>query len=122
MLNLVAVEDALAAYRLTRLVAADVITERPRRALIEQAYRRAGRHLEVLDASSESVAEAVQRDQLTNGPPPKLAVLLTCRWCAGVHVAVGVVVARRCFPRLWQPVAEVASLAALAALLTGLED
>jgi hypothetical protein len=52
---------------------------------------------------------------------PKLATLVTCRWCAGVWIAAGVVLARRVAPRQWAPVAEVLAVAAAGTLVAGLE-
>lgn len=52
--------------------------------------------------------------------PPRLAELLTCRWCAGFWVAAFVVTARRVFPRLWAPVGDVFATAALVGFLSEL--
>ena len=51
--------------------------------------------------------------------PPKLARLITCRWCAGVWIAAGVVGARSLAPRAWTPVAR--ALALYDAALTAYE-
>lgn len=123
VIDLQAAEDALAAYRLTRLVTADTLTEPLRRRFIAWTFARSGQQLRVDDATGETVAEALHVAPINHGQQvPKLATLITCRWCAGVYVCVGVVIARRRFPRLWQPVAEAAALSAAAALLAGLED
>lgn len=106
--------DFLASYRLTRLITADTILDGPRDALVRWAYRRPG----FRPATDEDpVAYAI-------GDPnaPKLATLVTCRWCASVHLAALVVIARRRFPRQWAPIAEALALSAGAALIAGLED
>ncbi len=53
---------------------------------------------------------------------PFLGSVTSCRWCAGVWVGFGVMLARRRFPRAWAPVAEALALSAGAALLARLED
>jgi hypothetical protein len=113
------VVDALAAYRLTRLVTADVITKDLRGRLIAAVYDRAGAS-SVLLATAEQYGwdEAVAADD----DPPKLATLVTCRWCTGVYVAAGVVLARQLAPRAWGPVADMLAVAAAAALVAGMED
>lgn len=111
--------DALAAHRLTRLVTADVITAPVRDRIIEWAYDRDGATEEVLaDADAYGWTDAAINDD----DPPKLATLVTCRWCAGVWIAVGVVLARRVIPRQWAPVSDMLAVAAAAALIAGLED
>lgn len=109
--------DALSAYRLTRLVIADTILDRPRDALVKWSYRRQG----VAGAASdepETWAEYAMEDPHA----PKLATLVTCRFCAGFWCSVLVVIARRRFPRQWAPIAEALALSAGAALIAGLED
>lgn len=134
--------DALAAYRITRLVTADVITEPIRHKIVRDAYQRAWRRYDATvlgdlaqddntlwdtvgedfgpedRAEGETLEDAVARDH----DAPKLATLVTCRWCTGVWVAAGIVVARRVAPRAWAPVARGAALAAGAVLVAGLED
>lgn len=112
--------DGLAAYRLTRLVTADVITAGRRDWFISEAYSRAGAGThDVLTAAEQwGWTEAAMQDD----DPPKLATLVTCRFCAGVWVAAGVVLARRVIPRQWAPIADMLAIAAAAALIAGLED
>lgn len=109
--------DGLAAYRLTRLVTADSITEGPRRAVVLWAFRREPVRPAVEPGST--IAETL--DDYDFDQVPKLATLVTCRWCVGVYVAFAVVAARRLAPRAWGPVAEGLALAAAAALAAGLE-
>lgn len=118
------VVDALAAYRLTRLASADTILVGPRNQLVRWAYLHsdyplspADRHL--LDLGDANAwAEQAMGDE---ADAPKLASLVTCRWCTGVWVAAGVVLARRFAPHQWQPVAEGLAIASAAALVAGLE-
>jgi hypothetical protein len=110
--------EALAAHRLTRLVTADTITEPVRARIIEGAYRRARRHGEVAEQ-----ADAYGWDQVAHQDPdvPKLAELITCRWCAGMWVCLGIVfLGRR--SRWWPPLANALALSSAAALLAHWED
>lgn len=111
--------DALAAHRLTRLVTQDVLTEPLRERLIEATYVAAGRaEEEERSFPNRTWQERVEYDQ----EPPKLATLLTCRWCASMWLSFGVVVARLVAPRAWSVVARALALSSAAALLATLED
>ena len=108
--------DLLATYRLTRLATADIISEPARQTAVTRLLRGS----DVLDESgsdrtAQELVEAVK-------DPPKLARLITCRWCAGVWIAGGVVVARTLAPRVWGPVAKGLAFSSGAALIAGLED
>lgn len=109
------VVDALAAYRLTRLTTADVISEPVRRSVVGRAL---GWGPEELAAASPTAQEAV--DALDD--PPKAARLITCRWCAGVWIAGGVIAARQMAPRMWDPLGRAMAISAVAVLVSGLED
>lgn len=110
---LVLVTDALAAYRLTRLATADVISEPMRRSVVGRSIGRE----EAWSPSdtAEQVVEALE-------DPPKVARLVTCRWCAGVWIAGGVVLARRLAPGAWDPLARGLALSSAAVLLARFED
>lgn len=124
--------DALAAYRLTRLATADTILDGPRAAVVRLAYERqdwpdgqgSGAPATVWQEQLERVANAGGWSEYAMDDPdaPKLATLVTCRWCAGMWVSLGVVAARRLFPRTWPPLAKALAFSAGAALLAGLED
>ena len=105
--------DSLATYRLTRLATADVISEPVRMALLRKtgAEPPAGAD----DPTAQDIVESLD-------DPPRLATLITCRWCAGVWIAAGVMAARATMPRVWQPVSRGLALSAAAVLLSRLED
>ena len=71
--------DALATFRLTRLVIEDEITS-PIREAVWKRY----------DVSDT-----------------KIGYFLTCPWCVSIWVGAGVVAARRIAPSAWEPVAAV---------------
>jgi hypothetical protein len=106
--------DALATHRLVRLVTADVITQPARDRLVRWAYRRKGDEGQEPATGWADYAEA-------DPDAPRLATLVTCRWCAGVYVAAGVVAARRWLPG-WGYVARVLAASSAAALLAAPED
>lgn len=83
--------DALAVFRLVRLVVADRILTRPRAFISRRSNNRRG------------VA----------------AYFVTCPWCVGTWLAAGVVVARLLIPEAWAPVAVGLALSATAAVLMG---
>lgn len=109
--------DALAAHRLTRLVAADTITEPVRARIIEAAYLQAGTVELHRPEPPETWDDVVHADPA----PPKLAELITCRWCAGMWVSLGVVFIARRF-RWWPALADALALSSAAALLAAVED
>lgn len=113
--------DAVAAYRLTRLATADTITEPLRGSIITASYAWNGDE-DQLAMQRQANPFSTWADLVSMDPePPKMAKLVTCRWCAGWWISVLVVVMRRRHPRLWQPVAEVAACSAAAALIARLE-
>ena len=107
------VVDGLATYRLTRLATADVISEPARQAVLRRvgAEPPPGRD----DPTAQEVVESLDH-------PPRLATLVTCRWCAGIWIAAGVASARRFAPEVWDPVGRGLALAAAAVLLARIED
>lgn len=107
--------DALATFRLTKLVIDDKLTEPLRARAIGAAYRRVGReawYRQALNEVDGDPAQVVAQD----AEPPKLAYLLTCPWCSGMYVAVAVVAARRLVPRAWAVSGEVLALSGAAGL------
>ena len=121
--------DALAAYRLTRLVTADSITAPLRGRVIEIAYEMDPRPTADRVAGLAAAAQSFDEGDCSafdwlvdNDPcPPRLAKLITCRWCASVWIGFGVAIARRVTPRAWRPIAEALALSAIAGLGARLE-
>lgn len=92
--------DVLAVHRLTRLVTKDILTQRPRDAVIRWAYLRAGHDPEVLGyAAPQAVVEA----DMVEDPrgTPRAAVLVACRWCASVWCAAAIAAATWAIPDVW---------------------
>ena len=112
--------DAVACYRITRLLVADRITAPLRDAAIRASYVASEGADSVEDWEADSPHETwSDRAAEDPGAGTWLGRLLTCPWCTGVWVAIAVVAARRLAPRWWAPVAETASVAAAAGLLSG---
>jgi hypothetical protein len=84
--------DAIATYRIIRLLQVDNITIRPRNALLK---RYAGK---------------------------KGAALIDCPWCLSPYVAAGVVLARSVHPRVWGLIARALAFSAVTGLITELVD
>lgn len=118
--------DAAAAYRLTKLATDDALTQPVRDRIIEAAYVLAERaeqaRWDFLSRNAQLSMEEGdwQRIVEEDAHPPKLATLVTCRWCAGYWIALGVVVVRR--RGWWRLVRDASALSAAAALLARLED
>jgi hypothetical protein len=113
--------DAIAAYRLTRLVTADVITAPVRDSLVAFSYvARDGD----ADAYEVKATHGGSWSEIATDDPasPWLATLVTCRWCAGWWISWVIVWARRRHPRTWNLAAEACTLSAAAALLARLEQ
>jgi hypothetical protein len=104
--------DALATYRLVRLATADVISEPARMAVVRSVGA------EVPDSAEVVTAQEVVEEM---DVAPKLATLVTCRWCAGVWIAAGVTGARLLAPRTWAVASRGLALSAAAVLLARLE-
>lgn len=87
--------DALAVFRLTRLVLQDDITAPLR----------------------EKVRHAAMRSVDSPGVAAKLNTLISCPWCVSPYCAAMVFCARRLMPRAWAPVAEVLAASAITGLV-----
>jgi Protein of unknown function (DUF1360) len=107
------VVDALATYRLTRLATADVISEPVRLALLRRAGAEPPPGQD--DPTAQEMVEGMK-------DPPRVATLITCRWCAGIWIAAGVTTARAVAPRAWERVGRGLALSAVAVLLSRFED
>lgn len=123
---ILALIEVLAVHRLARLVTADTITVRPRRAVILWSYVRAGFDHELIagdGSGSNPMEQMVEADEVEDPcGVPKLAVLVTCRWCASVWLAGGVVLLHGLIPAVWLPVAAVLALSSSSTLLAAIED
>ena len=107
------VVDALSAYRITRLITKDTLTEEFRERVIAVSYDVERDHPEPSFTGPRTWHETFENDD----DPPKLAYLITCPFCVSVYVAAGVVVARSLVPWAWRPVARAAALAGVVALI-----
>lgn len=105
--------DGLAAYRLTRLATADIISEPLRRSVVDRMVAN-GTEPPPEGDTAQDVVDAMSE-------PPKLARLITCRWCAGMWIAAGVVGARTFAPKAWSPLARTLALSAAATLIARAE-
>ena len=116
--------DGLAVHRLTRLATADVITDDIREAIIRDAYRRAGGPKDPALPTPDvpGIIQTWQETVELDDHPPKVATLVTCRWCASVHCAMMALCMKRLTPRTWNVVRGVLALSTVATLLSGLED
>lgn len=119
--------DALAAYRITRLVSADDLTAGMRDRWVEAAYARAGKagkaKVAMRERGLDPSIEGSWADYAADGDPepPRLATLVVCRYCVGVWIGAGVAVLSARWPRLWRPVARALALSTAAVLVAGLE-
>lgn len=81
--------DVLATHRVTRLVTEDVITQSARQKIFEK-----------YPPNEDSWSYA-----------------LTCPWCASIWIGAGVAFARKFYPRVWNPVAELLAFSSAAGLI-----
>ena len=117
--------DVLAVHRLTRLATADEITQGPRDRIIEWAYDRARRRSYAVTLHEAQSVDLSQpggwQDVVTHdSAPPKLATLVTCRWCASVWLAAFVVVVGD--SRWWRRGAVALAMSSASTLVAGMEE
>lgn len=112
--------DALACYRLTRLVTADEIAEPLRARWIRLAYR-IEEGFPIDDRREPDVGESWQDVVEQDPQPPKLATFIVCRWCTGMWISLGVILVARRY-RWWPALADALACSAAAALVAGLEE
>lgn len=110
--------DCAAAYRITRFITKDSLLVNVRDDIIRKAYKASQTPFEATQVTAPGdwavLAEA-------DPDAPKLATLITCRWCTGVYVAAGVMVARSVMPSRWDWMARLLTIASAAALIARLE-
>lgn len=113
--------DCAATYRLTRLATKDVLTQPARDRIIRWTYRD---HPMLLDAViiNDTTPAAWQTWAEDDPNPPKLATLITCRWCAGIWIAIAVTALRLTAPRTWRKTAWMLTCSTAAPLLARLEN
>lgn len=110
--------DALASYRLTKLVVDDQLTAEARDAVIRWAYDRAPAKPNVPAPAVDVTAPGSWADVVAeDDDPPKLAFLVTCPWCAGMWVSLGAVAASSLAPRAWRPLRRALAMSAAAGLI-----
>lgn len=102
--------DVLAVHRLAHLVTTDVITKPARVAVIRMAYG---------DWWNYPADEDWEEHVALDDDPPKLATLVTCRWCSSVWAALAVVCLRR-VPG-WRLVRDALALSSASTLLVRVE-
>lgn len=116
--------DALATFRITRLITTDRITRAPRVKVIRHAYEHRGQRLEYSNDSdlpgpthirmSDGQVENLAHD---DDDVPELAAFIVCPWCVGMWVAFGVIGARVACPRAWAWARRPLALSAITGLL-----
>lgn len=125
MTALVLLIDVAAVHRLVRLVTKDTITQPYRERIIRWAYGNRGGRVSMTGPGHRGPSawqDHVEDDRAKDKRIPRLADLMTCRWCAGIWVAAGVVAARWTVPTIWGPVAYGLALASLATFAAAIED
>lgn len=80
--------DALACFRLTRILTTDRIAQPVRDWAKDHESRESG-----------------------------VGYLVTCDWCTSIHLGVAVVLARRFAPKVWRPVAQALAFSAVTGLI-----
>jgi hypothetical protein len=121
--------DALAAYRLTRLVTKDTVTRPLRARLIRHAYENSPGWIGLAsDSDGQGVHALTQTESEWDEMPhddddtPKLAAFIVCPWCVGLWISLGITAARRYTPRAWAPLAHALALSTMAGLLASVGE
>ncbi len=117
------VVDAVAVHRLTHLVTQDVIADPVRERWVEAAYAGAGRCEQArANLDPGSVTPWADYALAEGDRAPKLAVLVSCKWCTSIWCALLAVLARRAVRPVWDPLARLLALSSAGTLLSGLEQ
>lgn len=110
--------DCAAAYRITRLITSDKVLLPLRARVIRYSYSKTLG--QVAEPWSSLRDEDWEQQVLDDDYAPKLATLITCRFCVGVYAGVAVCIARRYLPG-WPHMARALTVASAATLISGLE-
>ena len=100
-LNADLIDDALATYRLTRLVTTDRVTRSLRDKLLE---RWGVKTVPTIPFGTRAVRTP-------------FGELLTCDWCVSIYVGAAVIAARTLAPRAWRPIARALASSAVAGVI-----
>ena len=95
--------DALACYRLTRLVVQDTITEPWRRWIV---------------GNKRSGARALSGEHIVMVARPRVAEFITCPWCVSFWIAIGVVMLQTLTPTVCLYVTAILAFSAVAGILS----
>lgn len=111
--------DGVACYRITRLITKDRLFVNVRDNIIRNAYK-------ATDTPFNASQVVAPGDWVTlavaDPDAPATATLVTCRMCASIWVATGVILARGVAPKQWDPIAQMLTIASVGALIAGLEQ
>lgn len=112
--------DALATYRLARLVHTDTFPPilKWRQAFVARHTNVIGVPVTVLAGYQDDGQAITEQQTHEHEEPDAWAELVECAWCSSVWVAFGVLAARRLFPRAWDAVARPLAFSAVAGLLS----
>lgn len=112
--------DAIAAWRLTKLITQDEITRPIRERIIKKIYGGNLKHASnrVL-GDPRAWEDGAGLSELAESDPeaPKLVKLVMCPACVGVYVGFGVMVLSRLAPKAWEPVSDALAMAAVAGVI-----
>lgn len=127
--------DALAVFRLTRLITEDKVTEKARDRFLRRfpatggiistddgwTFQARGERTVAVDQLGLTVdvtgGVISDTDAIVLAGHP-LGYLATCAWCVSPYIAVAVVCARRWAPAAWNPVAKVLAASAVAGIIS----
>ncbi|MFD1705655.1 DUF1360 domain-containing protein [Siminovitchia sediminis] len=96
----------MAAFRLTRLIVFDQITDWMRRPFMDK--------VEEINSEGETEVYFLPKESGLRG---WLGALLSCYWCTGIWVTAGMFLARTYTPLLYKPMVIIFAAAGLAALI-----
>jgi hypothetical protein len=107
--------DALAVFRMTRLLTTDALLDEPRDAVLRWAEQ----GCTCDNTGGEHWGDCPAGRQWWR---PKIGTLASCPWCMSAHVGLLVVAFRRFAPRLWTPLAKALAYSALTGLISQREE